>query len=193
VQDVALVDDQFRVEERPSATDVGVAEIDTVGMGGGGGVPVTLTRAEVLALPSGPLQVSEKPLLVLRAPVGWLPEVGLVPDQAPAAEQEVAFVEFHVSMDAPPPATEVGFAASVTDGPAGDSSPAPPHAVKTSAGTSNRPLAFKVAPHSWIAEAITAPPTGCIGAASRRLYGWGMQSRPMVFGLPLAHLCRRII
>ena len=59
VQEVALVEDQLSVDDPPLGTDVGFAEIDTVGAGGGGGVPLTLTWAEALALPFVPLQVSE--------------------------------------------------------------------------------------------------------------------------------------
>ena len=44
VQDVALVEDQVRVAEPPEATDVGFAERETVGTGGGGAaVTVTVT------------------------------------------------------------------------------------------------------------------------------------------------------
>jgi hypothetical protein len=152
VQDAASVEDQVIVDDPPLATDVGFAEIDTVGTGGGGGVPVTLTWAEALALPSGPLQVSEKLLLVLSGPVDWLPEVALLPDHAPAAEHDVAFVELHVSVETPPLATEIGLAARDTVGPrpnggpslappAGDSLSPPPQAVSASAGTSRRALA----------------------------------------------------
>ena len=48
------------------------------------------------------------------APVLWLPLVALVPVQPPVAVQDVALVELHVSMEAPPLATAVGFAISVT-------------------------------------------------------------------------------
>jgi hypothetical protein len=43
MHDVAFVDDQVSVEDEPLTTLVGFAESDTVGSGGGGGVPVTLT------------------------------------------------------------------------------------------------------------------------------------------------------
>jgi hypothetical protein len=54
---------------------------------------------------------------VLSAPVDCVPEVALVPDQAPEAEQEVALAEDQVSMEDPPLVTVVGFATSavVTD------------------------------------------------------------------------------
>lgn len=86
-----------------------------------------------------------------------------MPDQAPAAEHDAALVELHVSVETPPFGTEVGFAARDTDADAaaGDSSPAPPQAVSTSAGTSSRPLTFKVAPHSLIAAAALAR-TACL-------------------------------
>ena len=47
--------------------------------------------------------------------IDWLPpEVALVPDQAPEAAQELAFVEDQVSVETPPFATDGGFAASDT-------------------------------------------------------------------------------
>ena len=46
----------------------------------------------------------------MRAPVLWLPLVALAPLQPPVAVHEVAFVELHVSVDAPPLLTEVGAA-----------------------------------------------------------------------------------
>ena len=44
------------------------------------------------------------------------PLVARVPDQPPEAVQEVALVELHVSVEAPPEATLVGFAVSVATG-----------------------------------------------------------------------------
>jgi hypothetical protein len=58
-QEAALVDDQVSVEDPPLATDVGFAVNDTVGAGGGGGMPDTVTPAEAFAIPPGPLQVRE--------------------------------------------------------------------------------------------------------------------------------------
>ena len=57
--EVALVDDQVSVEDAPLATDVGFAASDTVGTGGGGGMPDTITVVEALALPPEPVQVRE--------------------------------------------------------------------------------------------------------------------------------------
>jgi len=170
VQEVAPVDDQVSVDDPPLTTDEGFAEIDTVGTGGGGGVPAMLTGTDALPLPFGPVQVSEKLLLALSGPVDWLPEVALVPDQAPAAEHDVAFVAFHVSVEDAPLATEVGWAARDTDGPAGDSSPAPPQAPSTSAGRSSRTLARMVA---------------------RMTQGNGR--RPDCFDMPAADRCRGLI
>ena len=75
--------------------------------------------------------------LAVSAPVDWLPEIDLAPDHAPEAEQNVAFDEDQVSIDAPPLVTDVGFAANDTVGrfvaavgPCRDSSTpmfAPPH------------------------------------------------------------------
>ena len=58
-QDVASVDDQVSVEDAPLVIEVGFAVSDTVGSGGGGGVPATVTVAELLALPPEPVQVRE--------------------------------------------------------------------------------------------------------------------------------------
>ena len=139
VQLVAFVEDQLTTDDPPLVTDAGFAEIDTAGAVGG--VPVTLTWTEALALPSGPVQVSEKVLLVVSGGVAWVPEVALVPDHAPPAVHDTAFVELHVSVAAPPLATDVGLAARDADGPADDSlSPPPPQAASASAGTSRRAL-----------------------------------------------------
>jgi len=59
VQEVAFVEDHVSAEDAPLATDVGLAASDTVGLGGGGGMPDTVTVAEALALPPEPVQVSE--------------------------------------------------------------------------------------------------------------------------------------
>jgi hypothetical protein len=45
-----------------------------------------------------------------------VPLVAIVPLQPPVAVHEVALVELHVSVDAAPLATEVGFAIKVTVG-----------------------------------------------------------------------------
>ena len=58
-QEAASVDDQVSVEDAPLATEVGFAVSDTVGTGGGGGMPDTMTVTEVLAMPPEPVQVRE--------------------------------------------------------------------------------------------------------------------------------------
>ena len=88
VQVVALVDDQISVEAVPLVTDVGFAASDTVGTCDA----FTVTLADPLALPPAPVQVRNKSVLAVRAPVDWLPEVALVPDQPPEAVQELALV-----------------------------------------------------------------------------------------------------
>ena len=78
-----------------------------------------MTLTDWLAVPLAPLQLSAKVLVLVNAPVDWLPEVALAPDQPPEAAQEIAFVEDHVSVEAPPLATDVGFAAINTVGTGG--------------------------------------------------------------------------
>ena len=55
VQELVSVEDQVSIEDPPYATDVGFAVSDTVGTGGGD----TVTVADALALPPGPVQVRE--------------------------------------------------------------------------------------------------------------------------------------
>jgi hypothetical protein len=79
----------------------------------------TVTVADALAGPPAPVQVRVNVLLLVNAPVDSLPEVGLAPDQAPEAVQEVASVEDQVSIEDPLYATDVGFAVSDTVGTGG--------------------------------------------------------------------------
>jgi hypothetical protein len=109
VQDVALVEFHVSMEAPPLATDVGFA----VSVAVAAGMTVTVVVATLLA-PFAPLQLKEYTVDVARAPVLWLPLVAWVPVQPPVAVQDVALVELHVSMEAPPLATAVGFAISVT-------------------------------------------------------------------------------
>jgi hypothetical protein len=116
VQEVAFVEDQVSVEAPPLATDVGFAVSETVGTGV---PPVTVTLADTLALPPAPVQVRRKSVLAVSAPVDWLPEVALVPDQPPEAVQEDASVVDQVSVEDPPLGTDVGFAVSDAVGAGG--------------------------------------------------------------------------
>ncbi len=54
--------------------------------------------------------------LAVRAPVDCEPLTALLPDHAPEAVQEVAFVETHVNADPSPLVTELGFALKPTVG-----------------------------------------------------------------------------
>ncbi|HKQ25235.1 MAG TPA: hypothetical protein VJT81_12405 [Burkholderiales bacterium] len=83
---------------------------------GGGGVLDTVTVTELFAVPPAPLQLRVKVLVAVSEPRVSLPDVALLPDQAPEAEHEVAFVDDHVSVDDPPLVTDVGFACSDTVG-----------------------------------------------------------------------------
>ena len=58
-------------------------------------------------------------MVAVSAPVDWLPEVALVPDQPPEALQALALVEDQVSIEDPPLATVVGSAESDAVGTAG--------------------------------------------------------------------------
>jgi hypothetical protein len=55
-------------------------------------------------------------VVVVTAPVLCVPLGPCVPLQPPEAVQDVALVELHVSVEAAPLATEVGFAVNVTVG-----------------------------------------------------------------------------
>jgi hypothetical protein len=110
VHEVAFVEVQVRVDAALVATDVGLAV--SVIVGGG----TTVTVAVWLTLPPTPEHTSVKLVVVVNAPVDWLPPVVLVPVQPPDALQAAASVEVHVSIDEPPLATAVGCASSVTVG-----------------------------------------------------------------------------
>jgi hypothetical protein len=78
-----------------------------------------------------------------------LPEIALAPDQAPEAEQELAFAADQVSVEDPPLATDVGLAARDTVGAGGggvaapDSGVfAPPHAASARESRGARSNAF---------------------------------------------------
>jgi hypothetical protein len=122
--DVAFVEDQVIVVAVPVGTVAGFAPMVTVGAAGGGGgggfdPVVTMTVAEAVALPPVPVHCRLKVALLVSTLLCWLPDVALLPVQAPEAVQEVAFVEDHVIVDRAPLATVVGFAEIVTVGAAG--------------------------------------------------------------------------
>jgi hypothetical protein len=114
VQELASVDDQVSVDDPPLTTEAGFAVSDTVGARG-----VTVTVADAFAVPPNPVQAMANVPELVSAPLGWLPEVALLPDHAPEAVQEVALLDDQVSVEDPPLATDAGFAASDTVGTGG--------------------------------------------------------------------------
>ena len=111
VHEVALVELHVSVDAPPLATEVGFAVRLTVGAG------TTVTAAvATLLVPPVPVQLKEYDVVDVSAPVLCTPLVASAPLQPPLAVHEVALVEFQVSVDAPPLATEVGFAVRVTVG-----------------------------------------------------------------------------
>jgi hypothetical protein len=97
VHEVALLVDQLKVEEPFMFTVVGLALSVTVGSEAGSTVTVT----ERLALPPGPSHMRVNVLVVVRELRVWLPDVALVPDQAPDAVHEVALVEDQLRVEEP--------------------------------------------------------------------------------------------
>jgi hypothetical protein len=111
VHEAALVELHVSVEAPPLATEVGFAVSVTVGVG------ITVTVAvTTLLVPPVPVHAKEYDAVDVSAPVLCVPLVAFAPLQLPDAVQEVAFVELHVSVEAPLLATEIGFAVKVTVG-----------------------------------------------------------------------------
>jgi hypothetical protein len=111
VQDVAFVAVHVKVELRPLAIELGLAEIEMVGAG-----ELTDTVADCVAVPPVPVQLREYVALALSAPVGCEPLTAFVPDQPPEAVQEVALRADQVNVEPLPLATVLGLAAKVTAG-----------------------------------------------------------------------------
>lgn len=105
VQAVALLDDQVSIEVLPLATLVGFALNARVGAGA-----LTVTVADRLTVPLVPLQLRLNVLVLVSAPVDWLPDVALVPDHAPDAVQDVASVDDQLRLEAVPALTAAGLA-----------------------------------------------------------------------------------
>ena len=114
VQEVALLDDQVRVDALPLLTVLGLALKLTVTVG----FALTVTVAVCAAVPPAPVQVSVKAEVLVRAPVDWVPASALVPDHAPDAAHEVAFVDDQVSVALLPLFTALGPTLSATVGAA---------------------------------------------------------------------------
>jgi hypothetical protein len=115
VQAVALVEDHVKVELPPLATVLGLALRVTVAVFFG----LTVTVVDCTALPPVPLQVNVYVELAERAPVDCEPLMDLLPEHAPEAVHEVAFVADHVRVELLPLITELGLAPNVIVG-AGD-------------------------------------------------------------------------
>jgi len=78
---------------------------------------------DALAVPPDPVHERPKVLVLVNAPVDWVPEAALVPDEAPEAEQEVMFGKDQMSNDGSPLVTSAGIAASGVDIPGSGSVP----------------------------------------------------------------------
>ena len=118
VQDVASVEDQVSVVVEPDMTDVGCAEIVTVGAGvvGGGVELAVVTVTAFCVLCPLPTQVSVNVTADVIEGSDSLPAVDFVPVQPPDAVHDVAPLDVQVSVVACPLCTGFGLAASVTDG-----------------------------------------------------------------------------
>ncbi len=112
VHEVALLEDQVRVDALPLAMVLGLALKLTVTVG----FALTVTVAVCAAVPPAPVQVSVYAEVAVSAPVDWLPETAFAPDQAPDAAHEVAFVADHESVALPPLLMALGPTLSVTAG-----------------------------------------------------------------------------
>lgn len=112
VQEVALMDDQVRVELAPATMLVGLAESDTLGAGGA----VTATVTVVDPVPLGPVHVSVKLAVANRGNVASEPLAVRSPLQPPIATHALALVDDQVSVELSPAAMLVGFAESKTVG-----------------------------------------------------------------------------
>jgi hypothetical protein len=107
LHEVALVDDQVKVEAPPLVTLLGEALIVAVGAG-----VVTATLVEALELPPAPVQTRPNVVFAVSAPVLAEPDVPFAPLQPPVASQEVALVDDQLSVEALPLVTLVGEAPS---------------------------------------------------------------------------------
>jgi hypothetical protein len=114
VQAVALALDQVSAEEAPAFTVLGAAVSVTTGA-----LLDTVTVADCVADPPGPVQVSSYSVLLVRVPVDVVPLVGTLPCQPPEAVQAVAPGDFQVSVELPSLPTVVGAAVNVTEAAVG--------------------------------------------------------------------------
>lgn len=111
VQKVALLLDQVSIDEAPEFTLLGLALNVTLGA-----LPATVTVADCVADPPGPVQVSSYSVVLASVPVDCAPLVETVPCQPPEAVQAVAPVDFQERVAVPPLSTVVGLAVKVSIG-----------------------------------------------------------------------------
>jgi len=110
-QVVAFWLDQDKVDAVPTSTVLGLALRVTTGANG-----ETVTVADCLAEPPGPVQVSSYSVVLASVPVDQVPLVATVPFQPPEAVHAVALSDFQLKVDVPPLAIVVGDADNVTVG-----------------------------------------------------------------------------
>jgi hypothetical protein len=108
---VAFLVDQANVEAPPELTVLGLALNVTTG-----GNPETVTVADCVADPPGPVQVKPYSVVLESVPVDHVPLVATAPFQPSEAVHAVAFSDFQLRLDMPPLTTLAGEAASVTVG-----------------------------------------------------------------------------
>lgn len=113
----ALAAVQVSVAALPLCTVPGFAANVSVGAGTGGALTLTVTLC--VTVPPAPEHESENALLAVSGPVDWDPDNGFCPDHAPDAVHEVALVDDHVNVAAPPLATFVGSALNAIVGAGG--------------------------------------------------------------------------
>jgi hypothetical protein len=111
VQEVALVLDQVSAEEAPDFTLLGLALRVTVG-----DLPATVTVADWVADPPGPVQVSANSVVLVSVPDNFTPPVETLPLQPPEAVQPVAPVELHTRLVASPLLMVAGSTLNLTVG-----------------------------------------------------------------------------
>ena len=114
-QVVALLAVHASIDALPLLTVLGVALKLTLTVG----CALTVTVADCVALPPGPLQVKVYAALALSGPVDDEPLSALLPDHAPEAVHAVAAADVQVSVALAPPAMALGPTLRLTDG-AGD-------------------------------------------------------------------------
>ena len=120
---VAFVEDHVSVELPPEASELGLALILTVGAALVG-LPVTVIVVDLLADPSGPVQVSPYCVVLVRGPVDRYPPVETLPVQPPEALQPVTLEVFHHKYPALPLLRVAGPDVKVTDGAYGEAAAA---------------------------------------------------------------------